>query len=118
MYILTNWQRPRHLGLEYDSNLLDDLNDYIEYCTQFAWCALTQVPPLKIDYSTAVYNSDSHTVSQAFPRSPTGRPAYPEGQRIWCFLWPSLQDCDGKVIRKGEVVLYDYVYNSTYYKES
>ena len=46
-------------------------------------------------------------MSQAFndERSPTRRPAYSESQPILCYLWPTLQDCDGKVIRKGEVVL-------------
>ena len=115
--IATKWNRQGHLQrdhllLEYDSILLHRLNDYIKYCTLFAWCALTQVPPMKIDYSTTVYNSRSHMVSQAFSssqeRSPTRRPVYPEGQSILCYLWPVLEDCDGKVIRKGEVVLDSY----------
>ena len=106
------WRNERHLVVEYDSTLLGNLKDYIEYCTRFAWCALTQVPPLKIDYTTTVYSSRSHLVNQAFnsveTRSPTRRPVYSEGQSILCYLWPILQDCDGKVIRKGEVVLNSY----------
>ena len=94
---------------EFDRDLLYSLDDYIRYCTQFAWCAVTQVPPLKIDYQTAVYSSKSHTVSQAFSsneeRSPTRRLIYSESRNIMCYLWPTLLDCDGNVIRKGEVLL-------------
>lgn len=97
------------LLLDYDSTLLHGLNDYIKYCTQFAWCAVTQVPPLKIDYTTAAYSSRSHTVSQAFSfteeRSATHRPIRSESRNVLCYLWPTLQDHDGKVIRKGEVIL-------------
>ena len=107
--IANEWNRRyrAHLLLEYDSILLHGLNDYIKYCTQFAWCAVTQVPSLKIDYSTAAYSSRSHTVSQAFTeeRSPTRRPVRSESRTVLCYLWPTLQDCDGKVIRKGEVIL-------------
>ena len=46
--------------MKYDITLLDELNDYINYCTRFAWCALTQVTPMKIDYSTYVCSSRSH----------------------------------------------------------
>ncbi len=110
-FLAAKWSRHHlqrdHLLLGYDSILLHGLNEYIAYCTRFAWCAVTQVPPLKIDYTTAVYSSRSHTVSQAFTdeRSPTRRPVYSETQSILCYLWPTLQDCDGKAIRKGEVVL-------------
>lgn len=109
--IAAKWTRHQlqrvHLLPDYDSILLHGLNEYIAYCTRFAWCAVTQVPSLKIDYTTAVYSSSSHMVSQAFTdeRSPTRRPAYSESQSILCYLWPTLQDCDGKVIRKGDVVL-------------
>lgn len=112
--IATQWKRRRNLQrdqllLDYDSILLHDLSDYIQYCTRFAWCAVTQVPPLTIDYTTATFSSRSHTVSQAFSfgdeKSPTRRPVYSESRSILCYLWPTLQDCDGKVIRKGEVIL-------------
>lgn len=97
------------LLLEYDSDLLYRLNDYIKYCTQFAWCAVTQVPPLKIDYKTTDYDTKVHGVSQAFSpseeRSPSRRKMYSETRKIMCYLWPTLLDCDGKVIRKGEVLL-------------
>ena len=95
--------------LEYDLDLLYRLNSYIKYCTQFAWCAVTQVPPLKIDYKTTDYDSKVHEVSQAFSpsekRSSSRRAMYSETRNIMCYLWPTLLDCDGKVIRKGEVML-------------
>lgn len=113
-YISRQWNERHYtqrdqLLPDYDSILLLSLNDYIKYCTQFAWCAVTQVPPLKIDYTTVAYSSRSNMVSQAFTfteeRSPTRRPLYSESRSIMCYLWPTLQDCDGKVIRKGEVIL-------------
>lgn len=109
--IANQWKRRYRdkLLLAYDSTLLHGLNDYIKYCTQFSWCALTQVPPLKIDFRTAAYSSRSHTVSQAFSStekgSPTRRPVHSEARAVLCYLWPTLQDCDGKVLRKGEVIL-------------
>ena len=48
-------------------------------------------------------------MSQAFSfteeRSPTRRPIRSESRTVLCYLWPTLEDCDGKVIRKGEVIL-------------
>lgn len=109
--IATQWRRRYRdqLLLDYDSTLLHGLNDYIKHCIQFSWCAVTQVPPLKINYSTTVYSSKSHTVSQAFSStekgSQTRRPVHSEARAVLCYLWPTLQDCDGKVLRKGEVIL-------------
>jgi len=109
--IANEWKRryQGHLLLDYDRMLLHDLNDYIKYCTQFSWCAVTQVPPLKIDYNTAAYSSRSHTVSQTVSfteeRSPTRRPVRSKSRTVLCYLWATLPDCDGKVIRKGEVIL-------------
>ena len=115
--IVTKWKQSNYstsgyLLLEYDSLLLHALTDYINYCVRFAWCALTQVPPLNIDHSAAVYSSKCHVVSQAFSPSerwsPTRRSGYIEGHAILCHLWPVLKDCDGHVIKKGEVVLASY----------
>ncbi|XP_022802756.1 uncharacterized protein LOC111340218 [Stylophora pistillata] len=95
--------------LEFDLDLLYRLNGYIKYCTQFAWCTITQVPPLRIDYKTTDYDPKVHEVSQAFSpseeRSPSRRALYSGSRKIKCYLWPTLLDCDGKVIRKGEVLL-------------
>ncbi|PFX17910.1 hypothetical protein AWC38_SpisGene17744 [Stylophora pistillata] len=46
--------------LEFDLDLLYRLNGYIKYCTQFAWCTITQVPPLRIDYKTTDYDPKVH----------------------------------------------------------
>ena len=86
------------LLLDYDSILLHGLNDYIKYCAQaqFSWCAVTQVPPLNIDYNTAAYSSRSQTVSQAVSFTevggPTRRPVRSESRTVLCYLWPTLQD--------------------------
>lgn len=115
--ICTTWVSPRtQLLPEYDRYLLQSLKDYIHYCIQFAWYAVTQVPPLKIDYTTTVYSSKSHIVSQAFSlteqdRSPSRHSHSFEARKIMCYLWPTLLDCDGKVISKGEVILAHQQYN-------
>lgn len=111
--ISEKWSRHQLQGgsflLEYDSDLLYVLNGYITCCTQFARCAVTQVPPLKIDYKTTDYNSKVHKVSQNFSpsekRGSSRRAMYSETPNTRYYLWPTLLDCDGKVIRKGEVML-------------
>jgi len=98
--IANEWKRryQDHLLLDYDRMLLHDLNDYIKYCAQaqFSWCAVTQVPPLNIDYNTAAYSSRSQTVSQAVSFTevggPTRRPVRSESRTVLCYLWPTLQD--------------------------
>ena len=93
--------------------LLFSLDEYIKYCTKFAWCVVSQVPPLQIEYRSNIYNSRTHVQSQAFSfgEDHTSRSSYqevyPEGQKtVRCYLWPTLQDCEGKVIIKGEVLLH------------
>ena len=107
---LEYFRQRKQLLPEYDRNILHSLKDYIQYCIQFAWCAVTQVPPLKIDHTTAVYSSKSHIISQAFSltdqdRGRSRRSYSSEARNIMCYLWPTLLDCDGKVISKGEVIL-------------
>ncbi|KAL9960015.1 hypothetical protein ACROYT_G033405 [Oculina patagonica] len=53
----------------YDKCLKKELKSYIQYCTQFSWRIVTQVPPLKIDYKTTTYNPAYHSESQAFMSS-------------------------------------------------
>ncbi|XP_058940404.2 trichohyalin isoform X2 [Pocillopora verrucosa] len=107
---LEHFLQRKQLLPEYDRNILHSLKDYIQYCIQFAWCAVTQVPPLKIDHTTTVYSSKSHIISQAFSltdqdRGRSRRSYSSEARNIICYLWPTLLDCDGKVISKGEVIL-------------
>ena len=98
----------------YDKELKRDLQPYIEYCTKFAWRTVTQVPPLVIDYKTRTYNPVYHNESQAFSSSPKRdtppRCATTEVEkRVKCYLWPTLYDCDNRVIEKGEVILTEYL---------
>ena len=100
----------------YDKSLKTELKPYIEYCTQFAWRIVTQVPPLKIDYNSSTYNPASHNESQAFSssgsRHTSERWASMPGRTklVKCYVWPTLHDFDSRVIEKGDVVL---TYQST-----
>lgn len=92
--------------------VLYGLDKYISYCTKFAWCMVCQVPPPKIEYNNTVYNSRSHSLSPAFSSledyNSSHCPIYPETQQsVRCYLWPTLQDSDGRVLVKGEVILKD-----------
>lgn len=96
----------------YDRMILFDLDKYISYCTKFAWCMVCQVPPLKIEHNNTVYSSKSHSLSPAFSSLEDYNsyhcPIYPETQQsVMFYLWPTLQDSDGRVLVKGEVVLKD-----------
>ena len=95
----------------YDKILKKELKSYIEYCTQFAWRIVTQVPPLKIDYKSSTYNPASHNESQAFSSSASRhtpeRWASSQERTNIIYVWPTLHDFDGRVIEKGDVVLAD-----------
>ena len=62
---------------------------------------VSQVPPLEIEYKDNVFNPRTHVLSQAFSFN-----AYKsDTRRDLIYLWPILQDCQGKVLVKGEVTL-------------
>lgn len=115
------WREVRKKGdmlPSYDNDLKKDLQFYIEFCTQFAWRTVTQVPPLEIDCKTTTYNPAYHNESLAFSSS-AKRDAPPQWastqkeKRVKCYLWPTLYDCDKRVIEKGEVVLTEHINAST-----
>ena len=108
--ITTKWIRYDDIVLSYNSTVIYSLDEYIKYCTKFAWCMVSQVPPLEIEYKNKVFDSRTHVLSQAFSfggeNCPDHRRRHPKAQQtIMCYLWPTLQDCQGKVIVKGEVIL-------------
>ena len=84
----------------YDDKLKESLTKYIEYCCKFSWLIVTQVPPLMIGYQKSAYDPRAHVESSSFSReNRTG------STQIMCYLWPTLLDCDHRVIERGEVVL-------------
>lgn len=94
----------------YDKSLKRDLKSYIEYCALFSWRIVTQVPPLKIDCKSSTFNPSYHTECQAFLSSTQhstsgGWVDSQERKQIKCYVWPTLFDCDNRVIEKGDVVL-------------
>ena len=94
----------------FDKSLKKELEGYIEYCTRFSWRAVTQIPPLKIDYNSWTFNPLHHGESQAFPSSakPNASQQWASTQkekRIYCYLWPTLLEGEKRVIAKGDVVL-------------
>ena len=62
---------------------------------------VSQVPPLEIEYKDNVFNPRTHVLSQAFSFNADES----ETRRNLIYLWPTLQDCQGKVLVKGEVIL-------------
>lgn len=62
---------------------------------------VSQVPPLEIEYEDKVFNPRTHVPSQAFSFDADQS----RTRRILCYLWPTLHDCQGKVLVKGEVIL-------------
>lgn len=103
----------------FDKSLKKELKGYIEYCTRFSWRAVTQVPPLEIDYMTWTFNPAYHRESQAFLSSAKHDASQrwvsaQEEKRIKCYLWPTLYDWEKRVIEKGEVVLTEQIFVSSY----
>ena len=93
--------KERACNLTPSKGLLDDLDDYLEACIKLTWRMVTQVPPLRLDYTTFTFNSnrhkmvgcDSEVMSERF-----------QEQRV-CYLWPTLVDGGGRVISRGDVTL-------------
>ena len=103
----------REILPSYDKSLKKELKSYIEYCTQFAWRMVTQLPPLKVDYNSSTYNPDYHNESQAFASSarretPVRWANAQDRTLVKCYVWPTLYDYDNRVIEKGDVILTEY----------
>ena len=117
-----NWQGKGGKGEIipiFDKNLYRKLKGYIEYCTKFSWRIVTQAPPLKIAYETSPFNPCDHTESQAFASSSlhSSHERWVDSQKrkeIKCFVWPTLRDCDNRVIEKGHVVLMEHTPHVTF----
>ncbi|CAH3046948.1 unnamed protein product [Porites lobata] len=75
------------------------LAKYMDYCCRFSWRMVTQVPPLKLDYRSQHFDERSHVQGFKSDKKQTS------SSQIKCFLWPTLLDCEKRVIAKGEVLL-------------
>lgn len=84
---------------DYSERLLKTLAIYIEYCCRFSWRLVTQLPPLKLGYHDKHFNPSYHTEIHCSTKTRGATTA------IKCFIWPTLLDCDERVIAKGEVLL-------------
>lgn len=89
--------------------VLKGLNDYVKACLRLSWRIVTQVPPMKLEYQTFKFNTSVHTKMgyyDGFKRpAKTVSPAQEtQEEDIACYLWPSLRDGGGRVIKAGEVL--------------
>lgn len=75
------------------------LAKYMDYCCRFSWRMVTQVPPLKLNYQSQHFDERNHVPGFEGDKKQTSSP------QIKCFLWPTLLDCEERVIAKGEVLL-------------
>ena len=75
------------------------LAKYMDYCCRFSWRMVTQVPPLKLNYQSQQFDERSHVPGFESDKKQTS------SSQIKCFLWPTLLDCEKRVIAKGEVLL-------------
>lgn len=79
--------------------LLKDLADYVEKLIKLTWRMVTQLPPLRLEYHMATFNSQYHTMAGSDRKDEVGR------DQPVCYLWPGLLDGGGRVIRVGEVTV-------------
>lgn len=75
------------------------LAKYMDYCCRFSWRMVTQVPPLKLNYQSQQFDERSHVPGFESDKKQTS------SSQIKCFLWPTLLDCEKRIIAKGEVLL-------------
>jgi len=82
----------------FDDKLINgSLAKYIDYCCRFAWRVVTQVPPIKIAYQDHQFEPSYHTESASSAKTQ-------KSNKIKCFLWPTLLDCENRIITKGVVL--------------
>lgn len=79
------------------------LDLYSKACLRLSWLIVTHVPPMNLEYQTLKFNTNIHQKSSGW-RSFKGRAQENQEEDIACYLWPGLQDGEGRVIRTGEVV--------------
>ena len=89
--------------------LLKGLDDYVKACLRLSWRIVTQVPPMRLEYQTAKFNTIIHTKRGYYDdfngQVKTVSPAQEtQEENIALYLWPALRDGGGRVIKAGEVV--------------
>lgn len=79
--------------------LLRDLTDYVKKLIKLTWRMVTQVPPLRLEYSAATFNNQYHKMAEPDREGKEGK----DREKPVCYLWPGLVDGGGRVISVGEV---------------
>ena len=79
--------------------LLRDLADYVKKLIKLTWRMVTQVPPLRLEYSAATFNNQYHKMAEPDREGKEGK----DREKPVCYLWPGLVDGGGRVISVGEV---------------
>ena len=85
------------------------LDDYIKACIRITWRMVTQVPPMKIEYHSSIVNDNHkifgyHSSPEMCSNRPSNDQTLGEELEIACYIWPTLLDGGGKLIRAGEVL--------------
>ena len=79
--------------------LLKDVADYVKKLIELTWRMVTQVPPLKLEYHMATFDSQYHKMVGSDHEGEDGK----DYEKPVCYLWPGLVDGGGRVISVGEV---------------
>lgn len=88
----------------FSEEVITEVDDYIKACVRLSWKIVTQVPPLRLEYSSSKFNKRIHSRTRLYynnERSEQG-----QSENIACYLWPALVEHGGKVIFPGEVLCY------------
>ena len=93
--------RERYVNIRPDRSILIDpgVTSYIEKCLRLAWCMVTQVPAMRIEYQS--------TILQGFHKKigyHGGMGESREAEEIAYYILPALFDGGGRLVRKAEVL--------------
>ena len=93
--------RERSVNIRPDRSILIDpgVASYIEKCLRLAWCMVTQVPAMRIEYQSTILQSFHKTIGYH-----RGMGEGREAEEIAYYILPALFDGSGRLVREAEVV--------------
>lgn len=93
--------RERSVNIRPDRSILIDpgVASYIEKCLRLAWCMVTQVPAMRIEYQSTILQSFHKKI-----RYHRGMGESKGAEEIAYYILPALFDGGGRLVRKAEVL--------------
>ena len=93
--------RERSVNIQPDRSILSDpeVASYIKKCLQLAWCMVTQVPAMRIEYQSTILQNFHKNIGYY-----GGMGESREAEEIAHYILPALFDGSGRLVHAAEVL--------------